>query len=109
VEDHLDPFFGSNVWHVRGRERDLVVDTGNGIGDLRGELEPSADDRPIVAVATHHHFDHIGGLPAFDEPWCHAAGGRRGLHGLADPAEEASGGARLSAIPGRSVERSSEP
>jgi glyoxylase-like metal-dependent hydrolase (beta-lactamase superfamily II) len=73
VEDHLDPFFESNVWHVRGRERDLVVDTGNGIGDLRAELEPSADDRPIVAVATHHHFDHIGGLLAFDERWCHAA------------------------------------
>jgi hypothetical protein len=33
VEDHLDPFFESNVWHVRGRDRDLVVDTGNGIGD----------------------------------------------------------------------------
>ena len=23
VEDHLDPFFESNVWHVRGRDRDL--------------------------------------------------------------------------------------
>jgi glyoxylase-like metal-dependent hydrolase (beta-lactamase superfamily II) len=34
VEDHVDPFFESNVWHVRGRERDFVVDTGNGIGDL---------------------------------------------------------------------------
>ncbi len=73
VEDHLDVFFESNVWHVRGRDRDLVVDTGNGIGDLRAELEPFADDRSIVAVATHHHFDHVGGLHAFDERWCHAA------------------------------------
>jgi hypothetical protein len=40
VEQHLDPFFESNVWHLRGRDRDLVVDTGNGIGDLRGELVP---------------------------------------------------------------------
>jgi glyoxylase-like metal-dependent hydrolase (beta-lactamase superfamily II) len=73
VEDHLDPFFESNVWHVRGAERDLVIDTGNGIGDLRGELEPFLGDRPVVAVATHDHFDHIGGLPAFDERWCHVA------------------------------------
>ncbi len=73
VEDHLDVFFESNVWHVRGRDRDLVVDTGNGIGDLRGELAPLVEGRPIVAVATHDHFDHIGGMHAFDERWCHAA------------------------------------
>ena len=73
VEDHLDPFFESNVWHLRGRDRDLVVDTGNGIGDLRGELAPLVEDRDVVAVATHHHFDHVGGLHAFDERWCHPA------------------------------------
>jgi glyoxylase-like metal-dependent hydrolase (beta-lactamase superfamily II) len=72
-EEHLDPFFESNVWHVRGRDRDLVVDTGNGIGDLHAELEPLVGDRPVVAVATHDHFDHIGGLHAFDERWCHVA------------------------------------
>ena len=56
------PFFESNVWHVRGRDRDLVVDTGNGeIGDLRAELAPFVDDRRVVAVATHDHFDHTGG------------------------------------------------
>jgi glyoxylase-like metal-dependent hydrolase (beta-lactamase superfamily II) len=73
VEDHLDPFFESNVWHVRGRDRDLVVDTGNGIGDLRAELQQLVGGRQAVAVATHDHFDHIGGLHAFDERWCHAA------------------------------------
>jgi len=73
VEDQLDRFFESNVWHVRGPERDLVVDTGNGIGDLPAELQPLAGDRPVVAVATHDHFDHVGGLHAFDERWCHAA------------------------------------
>jgi glyoxylase-like metal-dependent hydrolase (beta-lactamase superfamily II) len=72
VEDHLDPFFESNVWHLRGRDRDLVVDAGNGIGDLRAELAPLIEDRAVAAVATHHHFDHIGGLHAFEERWCHA-------------------------------------
>jgi glyoxylase-like metal-dependent hydrolase (beta-lactamase superfamily II) len=73
VEQHLDRFFESNVWHLRGRDRDLVVDTGNGIGDLREELAPLVDGRDVVAVATHEHFDHIGGLHAFDERWCHPA------------------------------------
>jgi glyoxylase-like metal-dependent hydrolase (beta-lactamase superfamily II) len=73
VEDHLDPFFESNVWHVRGAARDLVVDTGNGIGELGAELASLVGDRPVVAVATHDHFDHIGGLHAFEERWCHAA------------------------------------
>jgi glyoxylase-like metal-dependent hydrolase (beta-lactamase superfamily II) len=73
VEDHLDPFFESNVWHVRGAARDLVVDSGNGIGDLGAELASLVGDRPVVAVATHDHFDHIGGLHAFEERWCHAA------------------------------------
>jgi glyoxylase-like metal-dependent hydrolase (beta-lactamase superfamily II) len=81
VEDHLDPFFESNVWHVRGRVRDLVVDTGNGIGDLQAELDPLAVGRPIVAVATHDHFDHIGGMHDFDERWCHAAD----ADGIRDP------------------------
>ena len=73
VEQHLDPFFESNVWHVRGRDRDLVVDTGSGIGDLRSELASLIEDRAAIAVATHEHFDHIGGLHAFDERWCHPA------------------------------------
>ncbi len=81
VEDHLDPFFESNVWHVRGRDRDLVVDTGNGIGDLRRELEPLVEHRPVVAVATHDHFDHMGGMHAFDERWCHEAD----AHGIVEP------------------------
>jgi hypothetical protein len=33
-EPHVDDFLESNVWHVRGQGRDLVVDTANGIGRL---------------------------------------------------------------------------
>jgi glyoxylase-like metal-dependent hydrolase (beta-lactamase superfamily II) len=83
VEDHLDTFFESNVWFVRGRDRDLVVDTGNGIGDLRAELTPLVEGRATVAVATHDHFDHIGGMHAFEERWCHAAD----ADGLREPDE----------------------
>jgi glyoxylase-like metal-dependent hydrolase (beta-lactamase superfamily II) len=64
VEPHVDPFLRANLYLVRGRDRDLLVDAGLGLASLRDEL---ADlfERPIVAVATHRHFDHVGGLHEF--------------------------------------------
>ena len=73
TEPYVDDLLRANVWHVRGRARDLVVDTGNGIGDLASALAPLVGDRPVVAVATHGHFDHVGGLAAFDDRRCHVA------------------------------------
>jgi len=34
-EPHVVPFLRCNIWHVRGRDRDLVIDTGMGIASLR--------------------------------------------------------------------------
>ena len=72
-EPHLDQMLQSNVWHVRGTEADLVVDTGNGVGSLRPTVERLAGGRPVIAVATHGHFDHTGGLVEFDDRRCHGA------------------------------------
>jgi glyoxylase-like metal-dependent hydrolase (beta-lactamase superfamily II) len=71
IETHVDPFLESNVWHVRGSERDLVVDAANGIGALRPAIDALGDGRPVVAVVTHAHFDHVGGLHEFDDRRCH--------------------------------------
>jgi len=70
TEPHVDPFLRANLYLVRGRDRDALVDTGNGIAPLRGQL---ADlfERPVVAVATHRHFDHVGGLHEFKEVVVH--------------------------------------
>jgi glyoxylase-like metal-dependent hydrolase (beta-lactamase superfamily II) len=66
TEPHVDPFLRANLYLVRGRDRDLLVDAGLGLASLRAQL---ADlfERPVVAVATHRHFDHTGGLHEFDE------------------------------------------
>jgi glyoxylase-like metal-dependent hydrolase (beta-lactamase superfamily II) len=72
IEAHVDPLIESNVWHVRGRDADLMVDAANGIGALRPRIGSFADGRPVVAVATHGHFDHIGGLAEFDDRRLHA-------------------------------------
>jgi glyoxylase-like metal-dependent hydrolase (beta-lactamase superfamily II) len=72
IETHVDPLIESNVWHVSGRDADLVVDTGNGIGTLRPRIGLFGDGRPVIAVATHGHFDHVGGLAEFDDRRRHA-------------------------------------
>jgi glyoxylase-like metal-dependent hydrolase (beta-lactamase superfamily II) len=89
-EPHIAEFFVSNVWHVRGRDRDLMVDTANGIGDLRGEVGGLLEGRDVLAVVTHEHFDHMGGLHAFDERLCHPADadGVRAPYAIASFAED---------------------
>ncbi|HEY7659332.1 MAG TPA: MBL fold metallo-hydrolase [Actinomycetota bacterium] len=70
LEPHVDPFLRANLFLVRGAERDLLVDTGLGIASVRDQLG-GLFERPVVAVATHRHFDHVGGLHEFDEVVVH--------------------------------------
>lgn len=72
VEPFVDPLLESNVWHVRGRDADLVIDAANGVGSLLPFVGPLVQERPMVAVATHGHFDHTGGLHEFADRRCHA-------------------------------------
>ena len=71
-EPHVDPMIRGNFWLVRGRERDLLVDGGLGIGPLRHELT-DLFDKPVLALATHRHFDHIGAMHEFEEVLVHPA------------------------------------
>jgi glyoxylase-like metal-dependent hydrolase (beta-lactamase superfamily II) len=68
-EPHVDPLLRANIWHVEGESHDLLVDTGLGIQSLRAALE--AVNRPIIAVATHGHYDHVGGMHEFDSRTIH--------------------------------------
>jgi glyoxylase-like metal-dependent hydrolase (beta-lactamase superfamily II) len=70
TEPHVDPFLRANLFLVRGRARDLLVDAGLGIASLRTELA-SLFERPVVVVATHRHLDHVGGLYEFEEVVVH--------------------------------------
>ena len=69
-EPHVDPFARCNVWHVRGRERDLVIDTGLGLRSLR-EAATDLFERAVTCVLTHSHFDHVGGAYEFTSRIAH--------------------------------------
>ncbi len=58
-EPHIQEFYRCNIWHVRGRDRDMLVDSGMGVVSLR-EWVPEVSERDLIAVASHTHFDHIG-------------------------------------------------
>jgi glyoxylase-like metal-dependent hydrolase (beta-lactamase superfamily II) len=69
-EPHVTPLMRCNIWHVRGRDRDLMIDTGMGIVSLRQAAEHLLDKK-VTAVATHTHTDHIGGHHEFEHTLVH--------------------------------------
>lgn len=71
-EPHILEFYRCNLWHVRGRDGDMLVDSGMGVVSLR-EWVPLVTEKPLQAVASHTHFDHIGCHHEFPCRLCHAA------------------------------------
>ena len=68
-EPHVHPLLRCNVWHVQGRDRDLLVDTGLGIQSLKAAAK-DLFGKPITVVVTHFHNDHVGGLHEFQSDHC---------------------------------------
>ena len=69
-EPHVVSLMRCNIWHVRGRDRDLVIDTGMGVCSLVEEMGVLLD-KPVTAVATHGHDDHIGSHHEFTDVIAH--------------------------------------
>ena len=72
-EPHVNEWLQANVFWIAARDVDLIVDAGCGIAPLAPELERLGRDpsRPVIVLATHAHFDHIGGMHEFDERLVH--------------------------------------
>ncbi len=69
-EPHVNPLLRCNIWHLRGRDADLLVDSGLGVASLR-DAARDLFERPLLAVATHAHMDHVGGLHEFEHRLIH--------------------------------------
>jgi glyoxylase-like metal-dependent hydrolase (beta-lactamase superfamily II) len=71
-EPWIKPFFRCNMWHIRGRDRDLLFDTGLGHFSLRQHVK-LVSERSLICVASHTHFDHIGCHHEFPDRRVHHA------------------------------------
>jgi glyoxylase-like metal-dependent hydrolase (beta-lactamase superfamily II) len=69
-EPFVNELLRANIWWLRGRDRDLIVDTGLGVASLRTHL-PQLFERDPVVVLSHAHLDHMGGAHEFDRCWAH--------------------------------------
>ena len=82
TEPGVSGMFRANAYWVRGRDADLQFDFCNGVLPLRPALP--IGDRPVIAVASHAHVDHVGGFHEFDDRRGHAA--EAGVIATMDPA-----------------------
>lgn len=66
-EPYVHDLMQANIWHVRGRESDLLVDAGMGLGDLPAALAGwgLTGEGPLLLFITHAHADHHGGAHRF--------------------------------------------
>ena len=62
----------THCYLLNGSERSLLIDTGLGISNIYDEVVKFTN-KPITAVATHIHWDHIGGHKYFPNFYAHAA------------------------------------
>jgi glyoxylase-like metal-dependent hydrolase (beta-lactamase superfamily II) len=76
TEPHMDDLLRAGLWYLRGRDRDLLIDTGNGVSALRpflARLARGGRPRETVCVCTHAHIDHVGGFHEFERRLLHPA------------------------------------
>ncbi len=60
----------THCYLLNGSEQSLLIDTGLGICNIYDQVT-RLTDKPITAVATHVHWDHIGGHKFFPDFYAH--------------------------------------
>ncbi len=64
---------GGDPWSylIEGPEKCMLIDTGYGVGDLKGLVKAIVGDKPLIVANTHAHPDHAFGNNHFDTIYCH--------------------------------------
>jgi glyoxylase-like metal-dependent hydrolase (beta-lactamase superfamily II) len=70
-EPRVHEFFRANLYRIEGRDFDIQLDFGMGLRPLT--LVSPATGKPVLAIASHAHVDHVGSLHLY---------GRRAGHRL---------------------------
>lgn len=76
TEEHFYEINRCNIWLIKGSAKDVVIDTGIGVCNLRKHFQDRGlisrnGERPCEVICTHVHFDHSGGAHHFDNVFIH--------------------------------------
>jgi glyoxylase-like metal-dependent hydrolase (beta-lactamase superfamily II) len=72
--DDLDPRYYTtyiNMYLLIGTTKALLIDTGCGIYPLKPIIKRLIENKELMVINTHSHFDHRGGNEEFGEIWVH--------------------------------------
>ena len=69
-ETHIDQWAAGDIWLICGTDRNIVFDTGTGIMPLE-PLVNRLSNKPKLAIACCHYYDHAGGMYQFEDSACH--------------------------------------
>ena len=59
----IGEFDCASMFLLIGDEKAMLIDTGVGIGDLKGFVR-TLTDKPLIVCYTHNHVDHVGNAGA---------------------------------------------
>lgn len=59
------------MYLINGPQKAMLIDTGFGIGNLKGLCDELTGGKELVVVNTHAHPDHAGGNSQFAKVYCH--------------------------------------
>ncbi|MEQ1950230.1 MBL fold metallo-hydrolase [Mesorhizobium yinganensis] len=71
TEPFVHPFFRANLYRIEGRDFDIQIDFGVGISSLSKGMPIMG--KPVLAIATHAHVDHVGSFHEFERRAGHEA------------------------------------
>ena len=66
----IGEFDCASVFLLVGEEKAMLIDTGVGIGDLKGFVR-TLTEKPLMVCYSHNHADHVGGAGAFERGYIH--------------------------------------
>lgn len=67
ISEHITRIYGLMAEHMylaEGAQKAALIDTGSGVGNLRGYVE-TLTDKPVIVLLTHGHVDHAMGAAEF--------------------------------------------
>ncbi|MFX0048593.1 MAG: MBL fold metallo-hydrolase [Candidatus Hermodarchaeota archaeon] len=72
--DKIDPRFlttYTNIYLILGSDKALLIDTGSGLFPIKPVIDTIIENRELIVINTHSHFDHRGSNDEFEKVYIH--------------------------------------